>query len=169
LVADGSIGDGMFGSHADSIFLRGAASFGYVGVSKKDGHKTYRWDFQVPLEKSHFLVRHGSAQGIVAYQGSFWADFETLDLVRLEIKADQIPSYIGVRFIKEKVRYTKALIRDSEFLLPLHGEMEASDSVGTLSLNDLKLEQCREFTGESTVTFGAPVEGPSAAPEARDQ
>jgi len=169
LVTAGTIGSGVFGSHAESIFVGGAASFEYIGISKKDGHKTYKYDFQVPLEKSHFLVKHGSAEGIVAYQGSFWADFETLDLVRLEIKADQIPSYIGVRFVKEKVRYTTALIRNSPFLLPLHSELEASDSAGTLSLNNLTLEQCREFTGESTVTFGAPVDDPSAARQGSDQ
>ena len=169
LVTTGTIGNGVFGSHVDSIFLGGAASFDYIGVSKKDGHKTYRYDFQVPVEKSHFLVKHDSAEGIVPYQGSFWADFETFDLVRLEIKADHIPSYIGVGFVKEKVRYATVPIRNSEFLLPLHCELQASDSAGNLSWNDLTLEQCREFTGESTVTFGASVDDPSGTPKVPDQ
>ena len=169
VVKTGTISSGVFGSHAVSIFVGGAASFEYAGVTKKDGHKTYRYDFQVPLEKSHFLVRHDSAEGIVAYEGSFWADFENFELVRLEIKADHIPSYIGVRFVKEKVRYSMAQIRDSEVLLPLRSELEASDSAGNFSLNDLTLEQCREFTGESTVTFGAPLDHPSAARDAPDR
>lgn len=169
LVPVGTIGSGVFGSHANSIFLGSAASFQYVGVFKKDGHKAYRYDFQVPQENSHFLLKHGSAQGLLAYHGSFWADLETLELVRLEIKVDQIPSYIGVRFVAEKMRYTMMRIRDSEFLLPRHSEMDASDSAGNYSLDTFNLEQCHEFKGDSVVTFATPSDSASADRGAPDQ
>jgi hypothetical protein len=117
----------------------------------------------MPIEKSQFLVRRNAAQGIVAYQGSFWADTETLDLVRLEIKTDQIPQLLGVRSVKEVVQYATVQIRDSGFLLPVHAELLTSDTAGTVSRNDLTLERCREYSGESTVKFGAPVETPSAS------
>jgi hypothetical protein len=169
LVPVGTIGDGNFFSHADSIFLGDAASFHYVGVFKKDGHKAYRYDFQVPQENSHFLVKHGSAQGLFAYHGSFWADLETLELVRLEIKVDHIPSFIGVRFVAEKMRYTMMRIGDSEFLLPRHSEMDASDNAGNYSLNTINLEQCHEFKGDSVVTFTTPSDDASADRSAPDQ
>jgi hypothetical protein len=162
LIPKGTIGSGVFGSHANSIFLEDAASIHYVGVSKKDGYKTYRYDFEVPQEKSHFLVKHESTEGMVGYQGSFWVDFETLDLVRIEIKADHIPSRIGVRFVEEKIRYMMVRIRDSEFLLPRRSELAASDSLGNYMLNAVSLEQCREFAGESVVTFSAVPDGASA-------
>ena len=116
----------------------------------------------MPQENSHLLVKHGSAQGLLAYHGSFWADLETLELVRLEIKVDQIPSYIGVRFVAEKMRYTMMRIRDSEFLLPRHSEMDASDSAGNYSLDTFNLEQCHEFKGDSVVTFATPSDSASA-------
>jgi hypothetical protein len=161
LVRSGTIGNGVFGSIVTSVFLGGVASFDYVGVSAGDGHKTYRFDFQVTQEKSRFSVKHNYTEAIVAYRGSFWADAETYDLVRIEITADQMPAEIGVVSIKEKVQYAALRIRDSEFLLPLRGETNTLDSSGTFTRNDLTLEQCREFTGESSVTFGGPLVVPS--------
>ena len=168
MVRTGTISNGVFSSLVGSIFLGGVASFEYSGASEQDGHKTYRYDFQVPQEKSHFTVKHNFTKAIVAYRGSFWADVETYDLVRVEITADVIPSDLGMSFIKEREQYAALRIRDSEFLLPLHAETESMDDSGNLSRNDLTLQQCREFTGQSTVTFGVPADGASgdrAAPK----
>ena len=161
LVTTGAIGNGLFGDHAEAIFLGDAASFEYSGVFDKDGHKAYRYNFQVPLNKSNFSVSHNHVEAIVAYQGSVWADVDTFDLLRLEITSDQIPAHIGISYLKERADYATLRIGDSEFLLPLHAEMEVWDSAGNRSLNEVTLEQCREFKGESTVTFGQPVNGPS--------
>jgi hypothetical protein len=153
LVPLGTIGTGNFGSHTHSIFVEDAASFNYVGISKKDGHRAYRFDFQVSQAKSRFLVKHNGAQSIVAYYGSFWADVDTYDLVRLEIRADHIPSNIGVRFVNTKMRYAMIQFNDSEFLLPGRSELEASDSDGVYSLDAVALKRCREFRGDSVVTY----------------
>jgi len=159
LVPVGMIGNGVFGSHVNSLFSGDAAEFKYVGPSKKDRHKTIRFDFHVPQEKSQFLIRHDSRQGIVAYKGSFWVDVETLDPVRLELKADHIPSYIGVSSVQESMRYSLTLIRGSGFLLPRNSEIAASDTLGNYTVNVISLERCREFTGESVITYDTPPSG----------
>ena len=153
LVPTGTVGTGNFGSHTHSIFVGNAASFSYVGISSKDGHKSYHFEFDVPQEKSQFLVKHNGAQVIVGYRGSFWADLETYDLVRLEIKADHIPPSVGVRFISTKMQYAMMQFNDSQFLLPRRSELEASDSDGVYSLDGVTLKQCREYRGDSVVTY----------------
>lgn len=163
MVTTGAIGDGLFGGHARAIFRDGAASFHYVGLVMKDKLKTYRFDFQVPLEKSSFSLKHNGVEAIIAYQGSVWADFDTLDLVQIEITADRIPPSLGIRSLSERSEYTTLQIKDSDFLLPVHAEMEISDSSDNLSVNAVNLDRCREFTGESTVTFGQAVTSPSRA------
>lgn len=162
MVRTGTISNGVFGSLVASIFLGGVASFEYGGVIEQGAHQTHRYDFQVPQENSNFSVKHNSTKATVSYRGSFWADVETYELVRLEITADQMPSDLGMSFIKEQEQYAPLRIRSSEFLLPLHSETESLDDSGTLSHNELTLEKCREFTGESTVTFGVPAGGASA-------
>jgi hypothetical protein len=158
LVPTGAMGNGLFGTHAESIFLTGAATFDYVGIAQKGGRKTYRYDFRVPVEKSNFSVGHNGAEAIVAYRGSVWADFQTFDLIGLEVAADQFPPYLRLSSVRERSEYTPVRIRGSEFLLPLHAEMEIVDSSGNLSMNEVTLEQCREYTGESTVMFEGPVD-----------
>jgi hypothetical protein len=169
IVSAGTIGSGSFGSLADSVFVEDSASFRYVGQSKKDGHYSVHYEFEVPQEKSHFLLQRAGAHGIVGYKGSFWADIDTLDLVQMEIKADRIPSTLGIRFVEEKMRYTPVRIRDSEFLLPRHTELAASDAAGNYSLNATSLEKCREFVGQSVVTFQTPGDGASADRQAPEQ
>jgi hypothetical protein len=169
VISSGTIGNGSFGAHAAAVFTGSAATFQYVGPSKKEGHKTFRFDFVVPQEKSQFLVRHQPSEGIVGYKGSFWVDSETLDLVRLELKADHIPSYIGVSLIEEIMQYKPVRIRDADFLLPYKSELAAAERSGYYYVNTIKLERCKEFTGESVVTFGTPTDAPSAERAAPNQ
>lgn len=158
LVPTGAMGNGLFGTHAESIFLTSAATFDYAGIVEKDGRKTYRYDFQVPVEKSSFSVGHNGAEAIVAYRGSIWADLNTLDLISLEVRADQFPPYLRLSSVREQSEYTPLRIRSSEFFLPLHAQLEIVDNLGNLSVNEINLEQCREYTGESTVMFEGPVD-----------
>ncbi len=155
LITSGTISDGEFGSHMVSLFRTDKAEFEFAGLCKKDGHKTYKYNFQMSQEKSNFLLKHDSAQGIVAYHGSFWADASSLDLVRLEIKADHIPSQIGIDSVSETIRYQMINTADSEFLLPESSQLAVSFDGGNYSVNMVKLERCREYTGESTVAFGS--------------
>jgi hypothetical protein len=161
LVPTGTIGNGVFAAHAKVLFLGDAAVFRYAGTCKKDHHKTYRYDFEVPQEKSVFLVRHNSEQTIVGYHGTIWADVDTFDLVRIEIKADRIPARIGFRYVAEIIQYGTVHIRDADMVLAEHAEIETYDISGIHTLDDFNLQNCREFTAESSVTFGKTVENDS--------
>jgi len=166
MVPAGTIGNGAFGSYVEMVLSGDGAAIRYVGRSKTDGHKTFRYDFEMPQAKSNFLVRHGSAEGIVGYKGSFWVDAETLDLVRVERKADRIPAYIGVSVVQESMHYKIMRTGKSGFLLPRSSQLSTSDQSGNYSLNVIKLEHCREFSGESVVTYRGAAEGASADREA---
>jgi hypothetical protein len=154
LITSGTISDGEFGAHMVSLFRTDRAEFEFAGTGKKDGHKTYKYDFSMSQEKSNFLLKHDANEGIVAYKGSFWVDMTTLDLVRLEIKAQDIPFRIGIDAVSETMRYQMIQIADSEFLLPETSELAVSFE-GVNSVNMVKLDHCREYTGESSVAFGS--------------
>jgi hypothetical protein len=162
IVPLGMIGNDAFGSHDDDVFSGDAATFRYAGSCKKDGHKTIRYNFRVPQESSRLLVKQNkSADAAVGYQGSFWVDAETLDMVRLEWKADQIPLSVGLSSVEKSMRYKLVRIGNSDFLLPLHSELASFDRLGNYRLNTTSLERCLEFTGESVVTYDTRTDGPS--------
>jgi hypothetical protein len=160
IVPLGMIGNDAFGSHDDAVFSGNGATFRYVGPCKKDGHRTVRFDFHVDQEKSQLLIKGMSGEGIVAYKGSVWVDSETLDVVRLEWKTEHIPRSIGIHSVEKTMRYTLVRIGNSDFLLPRNSELAAFDQSGVYHLNMVGLERCREFTGESVVTYGAPADDP---------
>jgi hypothetical protein len=166
-LAPGTMTNGVLGSQVDMIFASGAAEFRYVGTAKKDGHQTFRYDYRVPEDKSGFLVMHNSAKAIVPFEGSVWVDAETLDLVRADLKVDHVPSNVGVRSIEKSMHYRLIHIADADFMLPGKTELAATDDLGNYSLSVIRLDQCREFTGESTIKYGAPTEG-SASRERLD-
>jgi hypothetical protein len=167
LVSGGTIGNSALGSHIDFIFSREAAEFKFAGACKKDGRKALRYDLRVPTERSGFRVRHNGSVGMAGYEGSVWVDPETLDLVRVDFKVNQIPSFLGVRLIEESMHYKKLTIGNSEFDLPDHSELSATDDMGNYTLNMIKLDRCREFGADSLVKYGSPVQG-SASRERDD-
>ena len=57
IVPHGMIGNDTFGSHEDDVFLGDGPTFKYAGSCKRDGHKTFRYNFRVPLENSRLLVK----------------------------------------------------------------------------------------------------------------
>jgi len=155
----GTIGNVMLGSSIDLLFSRNIAEFRYGGQGKKDGRKTVRFDLTVPVEKSAFRVRHAGAEGFAGYGGSIWVDADTLDLVRVDYKVDQIPPHVGVSLIEQSWHYKKMTIGKSELELPDHSELAATDSMGNYTLDLVKLDHCREYSADSVVKYGAPVTG----------
>ena len=158
-LAPGTITNGVLGSAVDMIFASDATEFRYVGTAKKDGHETFRYDLRVPQEKSGLLVTHDSARAVVPFEGSVWVDVETLDLVRVDLKVNRIPSNVGVRSIEKSMHYRLIRVANADFLLPGKTELAATDDLGNYSLSMIRLDQCREFTGESTIKYGAPTQG----------
>lgn len=159
LVSSGTIGNVAMGSNLDLLLSQGEAQFTYAGPCKKEGHKSLRFDITVPIEKSHFLVRHNGRQGMAGYQGALWVDAETYDPVRVDFKVNRIPPYIGVYLIEESLFYKKLMIGNSEFDLPERSQLAVTDQEGNYTLNLMKLAACHEFTADSVVKYGSPTQG----------
>lgn len=157
LVPPGTIGNGNFAMHAKIVFASDTPVFTYVGEEKKRGHRAIRYNFQVPLEKSVFVVRNGDLNRHVAYKGSFWVDADTLDLIRLEVNVTDIPRELQLSNIRDVIEYQRTLIGKGEFLLPHRSELETQDLDGNAGHNYTKFDRCQEFVGTSIVRFGQEV------------
>jgi len=168
VIQHGTVGNGAFGTLIQIITSGNVANFKYAGMGKKEGRKTFRYDFRVPLEKSQFLIKHSGKQAFVPYEGSVWVDTSTLDLVRVDIHVKHIAANLGVRGFQEVIHYEPMHIGDTEVLLPRKSELAATDDDGNYCLNLVQLQSCHEFKSDSIVQYGAPKEG-SAARERQDQ
>lgn len=155
-LVSGTFGNGDFGLHARSIFLSDGAYFTRVADEIIDGHETIRYNYRVPLLSSGYRLKVPPNEAVVAYHGSFWVDAGTLDLARLVIVADDIPRSLGVQACSKTLEYQRTDIGGASFLLPWKAELLMVDLHGTENRNRTRFHGCRQYTGESVLTFADP-------------
>lgn len=161
MVHQGAFGNGNFALHARAIFRGVAATFEYRGEAALDSRPSVRFDFRVARFMSGYQITIGAKSAIVGFHGSFWADPKSLDLQQLEVIADDIPRELGLDSASDRMQYARTQIGDAEFLLPLASELIMIDLEGQESRNRVRFASCRQFSGESVLTFAdAPSETP---------
>jgi hypothetical protein len=161
MVTSGAIGNGNFATHARALFESRAANFRYRGVVDK----AIRFDYDVPQMLSGYRIKTGSGSAIVGYHGSFLANPATFDMEHMEVIADDIPLELMLNSAEDKIDYAIARIGEGDFLLPSESNLTMVNSNGSENHNHVKFTSCRQFSGESVITFGdAPVSKPDAAP-----
>lgn len=169
LIGSGVVGTGAFAVHAANVFLSGAAEFTYRGEEEWKGKRTFRFDYVVAREHSRYRVRVPPYQAVVGFHGSFWVDAETLDLLRLEVHADDIPEELRLARTSDVMEYQRVTIGRSEYLLPASSEFTMLGILGNEYRNRRRLTHCRQYTAEASLSFdpapeAAPVRRPSALP-----
>ena len=162
MVKGGAIGNGNFANHARSIFLGSGALFTYAGESAVEGRAAIRYDFRVPQNQSRYLLRMGADEGFAGYHGSFWVDPKTLDLIRLEVIASELPPNLPLKSASDRMDYSVVKIGEMGFLLPKGSQMTLTDSHGNENRNRTVFTNCRQYGTESTISFADP--GPDIPP-----
>jgi hypothetical protein len=168
MVTTGAFGNGNFALHARSIFAGNTATFDYRGEEPIEQRGRVRYDFRIPRFLSGYHIRISEREAIVGYHGSFHVDPKTLDLERLEVVADDIPVELGLSSATDRVDYARMTIGDGQFLLPAGSELSMVDMRGQESRNRVRFASCRQFTGESVLSFGEPPPETAAATPVRE-
>jgi hypothetical protein len=163
MVTSGAIGNGNFGTHAQALFGTRAATFHYLGEENFQGRKSIRFDYIVPQMNSGYRIRVSSASAVVGYHGSFYADPLTHDMERIDVLADDIPPQLLLASAEQKIDYAIARIGEGDFLLPAQSELSMIGVNGGEEQNHVKFTACRQFSGESVVTFEEPPVGKTDA------
>lgn len=96
LVRQGATSTGEFASYVRAIFETNAASFAFKGEGQLAGRKVLEYTFRVPLSRSGYTVSNETLSRLTGYSGSFSADADTLDLLKLEIQTDLLPPELGM-------------------------------------------------------------------------
>jgi hypothetical protein len=157
----GAIGNGIFALHARAVFEGQGPVFRFAGRETADGRAVLRFDYSVAQMFSGYELRSGPNSAVVGYRGSFWAEESTLDVTRLEVRAVDIPPVLGLREAVVVMHYSREKIGGSEFLLPTASEMTLRDDFGNQNRNRTHLTGCRQFSGESVISFEEPAPGPA--------
>lgn len=163
-VPGGAFGNGNFALHARSVFLSNAASFSYESETVERNRRLVRFQFRIPQVLSGYSIRVGEAEAIVGYHGFFQADAGTLDLVRLQVIADELPPQLQLSEATDTLEYGRQRIGDTDFLLPLGSELRMIDMRGNEVRNRIVFSGCRQYAGESFLSFADPPPDSEPAP-----
>ena len=123
LAPGGAIGNGNFALHAKSVFGGDYVTFKFRSREQRNGREVARFDYDVPQNFSGYQIRVGDASAVVAYHGQVVVDANTLDVIDLEVVADDLPPILMLKRASDFMHYGRQRIGDGDFLLPLSSEM----------------------------------------------
>jgi hypothetical protein len=169
LVGKGMTGTGNFALHTQHVFQPQIAQIHPRGAVTREGRRVLRYDYDVAWENSAYRISNPPAEEVVAFRGSFLVDAETLDLLRLEILADEIPTELGLDRVSSVLEYTPVTIGNWSGRLPKSSELTMINLDGIESRNRTMIGDCREYRTESKLSFDGPPAnaGPQDSPQPR--
>ncbi|HUI54399.1 MAG TPA: polymer-forming cytoskeletal protein [Bryobacteraceae bacterium] len=153
-VGSGMIGTGSFATTLHNLFQTTGATFTYRGEETLGNRSAARYDFHWPRWMGGFEVSIFGGTGTVGERGSFWADPQSLDLIRLESAADEIPPFLLLQELRSSMNYARMRIGEYSALLAQQADTDMLKTTGEESYDRLEFTHCRAFTAESAIRFG---------------
>jgi hypothetical protein len=152
IVASGAIASGSFGPFLINIFGRRGVEFKYRGSDAVDGKTLQKYSYRVPQTVSRYDYRSGGQNRFIAFDGAFWVDPASADLVRLEIHTDAMPHYTGTCEATSVVDFHRILVAGQDYLLARTSTLNVSALPGHY-VNTNDYSACRGFAAESGIRF----------------
>lgn len=161
----GAAGNGDFSGYERSVFLSGRATFHYGGREEIEGRPAIRYGYEISAAGSGFrVVQHGKS-AVVPFHGSFWADADSLDLIRLDVIADQIPHGMDMDVLSTELDYARFHIGEADFLLAQSSTLSLTHFTGLEQKNRTEFTHCRQYAGSATISFeDSPASGDPSSP-----
>uniref|UniRef100_Q028Q5 Uncharacterized protein n=1 Tax=Solibacter usitatus (strain Ellin6076) TaxID=234267 RepID=Q028Q5_SOLUE len=161
VVRNGPMGTGSFGGFLATIFTSDAKRFRFERSLSVNGRVTMEYSFQVPQPDSHYKVKLNEGWTYVPYSGTFQVDPESGDVLSMGITTGASPLATGMCQSTTTLDFARVRIGDEQFMLPGHARQRFVYPTVEETENTTGFTNCREFRGESTVTFSP---GEPAAP-----
>jgi hypothetical protein len=170
MVGAGLVGDGDFAVHAHNVFVSNVGTEKWVGEEQENGRwgttdrKLWHWSYRISPYQSGWLIGSGNSEQTVGSEGSFWVDAQTLDLVRMETHATDFLASFPLKGVESAVDYGRVRIGEQDVLMPVRAELKTISRDDSESRNLTTYSNCRQYSGQSTISFGAPPEGTAPPP-----
>jgi hypothetical protein len=165
-ITRGMIGNGIFAVLLNNILLLDGATIHYGGEERVQGRRSVRYEYHWPRALGGFEIDIPEGRGNVGEQGSFWADPQSLDLIRIFSHAVEVPAQLPVQARRITISYARTRISDSNVLLAQEGDMDLLTNGNKEQINHVEFSHCRAFTVQSAIRFDS--DDPAAKPAAEN-
>ena len=153
VVRHGPVATGSFGGFLIAVFETDAKKFTFDGNIVVNGRIRMGYSFQVAPADSHFRVKIPNSWVIAGYSGTFWVDPETCDVVEIAVMAKDLPLATGLCLATATIDLARVTLGDGQFLMPRQAWQRFVYASVEETENTTSFSNCREFRGDSTVTF----------------
>jgi hypothetical protein len=164
----GLISNGSFSTTLHNLFMVDGATFTSRGEDSVDGRKAVKFDYRFPTGSIIARISLFGGQGAVNEEGSFWVDPQSLDLLRLDGRATEIPPSLPLAEMEFTVTYARTRIGEFDALLAQFADLHMLQTTGVEDYDRMDFTHCRMFQTTSTLRFDIePPSPPNASVEAR--
>jgi hypothetical protein len=158
VVKEGPIGTGPFGALLAVIFHQDVKTFRFNRYVLYHGRALFEYSFEVSNEVSQYRVKAGDSWVKTAYSGTLQADPDTDEVVRIAVQTAELPLATNNCQTTTAMDFDLARIGSSRFLLPKDARQRFVRRTGEEVENSTTLSNCREYKGESTISFSGEPE-----------
>jgi hypothetical protein len=164
----GLISNGNFSTTLHNLFLVDGAIFTPRGEDSIDGRKAVKFDYRFPAGSVIARISLLGGQGAVNEEGSIWVDPQSLDLLRLDGRATEIPPSLPLAVMEFAVTYGRTRIGEFDALLAQYADLHMIQTTGVEDYDRIDFTHCRMFQTTSRLRFDIdPPSPPNAPVEAR--
>ena len=153
VVRSGPFGTGSFGGFLAVVFETDVKKFNFERIVTAKDRTLLEYSFQVAQADSHYSMKADNSWLRIAYSGTFQVDAETADVVRMTITTGDLPPATGACRSVTTMDLTRVQIGNGQFLLPRQTRQRFVSPNAEETENTARFTNCREFRGESTVSF----------------
>ncbi len=161
----GLIANGVYSTTLHNLFLVDGAIFTSRGEDVIDGRKAIRFDYRFPAGWILANISLLGGSGTVNERGSLWIDPQSLDLLRLDGRATEIPPSLPLAEMEFTVVYARTRIGEFDALLAQYADLHMVQTTGVEDYDRIDFTHCRMFQTTSTLRFDIdPASEPDQAP-----
>jgi len=167
-IAGGMIGNGLFALFQNDL-LNFATTYTYRGEEALEpgGPPLAKYDFRLPRLMSGQQITLPVGKGRVGLKGSVWIESHTLDLLRLTVEADEIPTYLPLAEMSARIDYAHTRIGASDILLAQNADLHMQEILGEENYDRFEFTHCSQFHAESAVRFAEAADERAAPADVR--
>ncbi|MBI5084300.1 MAG: hypothetical protein HZB13_06855 [Acidobacteria bacterium] len=166
IVSAGTVSTGEFMQSLRAVFISNTATIRWRGEEELNGRPALRYDYSLPLFGFRWHVALAGGSGEVRAEGSFWADADTMDILRLEARAADIPPGLPLEEMTSRTDYGMMQLRGTAVWLPQSAELTLRELGGKESRNRIEFSHCRQYSGSSSLLLTEVPPEPAAPAQA---
>lgn len=149
----GTLSRGEFGNLLDTIFEpKSGADFQWDRLGTLHRRKVYVFAFHVPQPRGYVLTESKRKKIQVPFKGFVYADYQTGEVMRIEMKCIEIPANSEYKAANLTLDYKAARVAGQDYILPSHFVLHYVMAGGEVT-NSAVYKSYRRFSADSTVRF----------------